>query len=97
MLRMLELKHWREAASYYDQDPRTQMVDDDDKQRMLALSMGVKNALVGDLDEVMQAIKTAEKDPDWWAPSKEKKRHIKAQAHDVLGTKKKQPRTMGKT
>ena len=93
MLRLLDVKHWRDAASHYDSDPKTQMTSGDDKFRMIALSRGVKNALSADIDDVAKALETAQPEPGWWELGKAKKRESGAEAQK-LNKELKPPRTM---
>jgi hypothetical protein len=45
LLRLLNMRHWRDVASYYDDDPDSTMVSDEDRKRLMFLAMGVTDAL----------------------------------------------------
>jgi hypothetical protein len=84
----MDLKHWRDAASYYDDDPRTKMVSNDDKFRFVALSHGVKDALTVDISTLGERIKAAQEqaDPGWWELSESKRREISGAANQLNET-----------
>jgi len=99
LLQLMDLKHWRDVASHYDSDPKTPMVSDDEKFRMLALSYGVKDALTADIEFLGKRIKEAQKnqDPNWWKLSGSKMREIRSSAKAINQTASTQaPQTMGK-
>lgn len=45
LLRLLDVQHWRDAASYYDEDPSSKAVPEEDKIRMMLLAAGDPQAL----------------------------------------------------
>ena len=98
LLQLMELKHWRDVASYYDEDPGTKMVSNDEKFRFVALSFGVMDALTADLDTLGERIKEARLHPqdDWWKLSSSKMREIKASANALNDVRSEPPKTMGK-
>jgi hypothetical protein len=75
LLKLLDLKHWRDAAAHYDSDPQTSMASNEDKKRFMFLSLGVKDALYLPLEELTDD-KLAAASADAWAMSKEKKAEI---------------------
>jgi len=93
----MDLKHWRDAASYYDDDPKTKMVGNDDKLRFVALSFGVKDALTAKIDTLSARIKEARLNTPsgWWELSDSKKREISGAASQLNeGIHTKPPQTM---
>jgi hypothetical protein len=75
LLKLLDLKHWRDAAAHYDDDPQTGMVSNEDKKRFMYLSFGVKDALYLPLDELTES-RIEEARANAWAMSKEKKAEV---------------------
>lgn len=91
------MKHWRDAASYYDDDPKTKMVSNDDKFRFVALSFGVKDALTADINTLSARIKEerTRTPADWWQLSESKRREISNAASQLNeGVQTQPPQTM---
>lgn len=93
----MDLKHWRDAASYYDDDPKTKIISNDDKFRFVALSFGVKDALTAKIDTLSARIKEARLNtPEgWWDLSESKRREISGAASQLNeGVQARPPQTM---
>lgn len=97
LLQLMDLKHWRDSASYYDDDPKTKMVSNDDKLRFVALSFGVKDALTAKIDTLSSRIKEARLNTpaNWWELSDSKRREISGAASQLNdGVHAKPPQVM---
>jgi hypothetical protein len=94
----MDLKHWRDLASHYDSDPGTSMLTVDEKMRLVALSLGVKDALTLPVDILGDKMRDASKhpDPNWWGLSDSKKREINNSASAInKGAVKPRAKMMG--
>lgn len=94
----MDLKHWRDIAAHYDNDPSTKMLSVDEKMRLVALSLGVKDALTLPIDIIGKEMREAQKNPNpnWWQLSEGKKREITHSANELnQGSLSSRSKTMG--
>jgi hypothetical protein len=78
LLSILDVKHWRDVATRYEEDPGTKAVDNSDKLRLMLLSRGVKDALTIPEESLgFHLLADADTDPEWWKMTESKKKQIK--------------------
>jgi len=80
LLRLVDVKRWRDVAIQYDNDPASKAVTSEDKHRLLFLSMGKTDALRADISELNHDALSAVDPKDTWSYQEAKKAAVKSEA-----------------
>lgn len=80
LLRLVDVKRWRDVALQYDNDPTSKAVTNEDKHRLLFLSMGVTDALRADISELNHDALSAVDPKKMWSYTETKKKEVKSKA-----------------
>lgn len=80
LLHLVDIKRWRDVALQYDNDPSSKAVTNEDKHRLLFLSMGKTDALRVDISELNHDALSAVDPKKAWSYTQAKKEEIKSEA-----------------